>query len=163
MIRRVALERAGGYEAVKDEVAEDLRMAELLKGAGQHLHIAYAPGLAATACRPTCVRSGKASLKTFSREPFSPARTVFAAIYPFSSSPLFRAIVAVALAWPPSLTAGGDGEWAKLLIVPTLLTWILQTLTFAVVVKGVGRAASLARRRFRSATRSLSPFCSTPR
>jgi chlorobactene glucosyltransferase len=48
MIRHDFLRRIGGYGAVRAEVAEDLRMAEILKGAGARLRLEYAPDLART-------------------------------------------------------------------------------------------------------------------
>lgn len=48
LMRRAVLERAGGYEALKDEVLEDVRLAELIKHSGGSLLAEYAPSLLRT-------------------------------------------------------------------------------------------------------------------
>jgi len=48
LLRREALERVGGYNAVRAEVAEDLRLAELLKRGGARFRLEYAPHLVRT-------------------------------------------------------------------------------------------------------------------
>lgn len=48
LMRRAVLERLGGYDAVKAEVVEDVRMAERLKRDGALVRIEYAPNLLRT-------------------------------------------------------------------------------------------------------------------
>jgi len=48
LLRRAALERCGGFGAVKSELVEDVRLAELLKNSGDRLRIEYAPDLIST-------------------------------------------------------------------------------------------------------------------
>lgn len=48
MFRRVCLEAIGGFECVKAEVAEDLKLGEILKAKGFNLRIDYAPELIET-------------------------------------------------------------------------------------------------------------------
>ena len=48
LMRRSALERVGGYEALKDEVMEDVRLAEMIKASGARLLTRYAPNLLST-------------------------------------------------------------------------------------------------------------------
>ena len=48
LMRRAVLERVGGYEALKDEVLEDVRLAELIKHSGGSLLAEYAPSLLRT-------------------------------------------------------------------------------------------------------------------
>lgn len=48
MFRREVLEAIGGFEAVKSEVAEDLKLGEILKSEGCKLRIDYAPNLIET-------------------------------------------------------------------------------------------------------------------
>lgn len=48
MIRRDVLESIGGFESVKAEVAEDLKLAEILKSKSFNLRIDYAPNLIET-------------------------------------------------------------------------------------------------------------------
>ncbi len=48
LVRREALIAIGGFEGVRDDVAEDLKLAELLKRSGSRYRAAYAPRLIAT-------------------------------------------------------------------------------------------------------------------
>src|SRR4030095_11753262 len=48
LMRRTVLESVGGYEGLKDEVMEDVRLAERLKGSGARLLIEHAPTLVST-------------------------------------------------------------------------------------------------------------------
>src|SRR5438046_9419089 len=48
LMRRTVLERVGGYKALKDEVMEDVRLAEMIKRSGARLLIEYAPNLLST-------------------------------------------------------------------------------------------------------------------
>jgi chlorobactene glucosyltransferase len=48
LMRRTMLERVGGYEALKDEVLEDVRLAEMIKRSGGSLLAEYAPCLLST-------------------------------------------------------------------------------------------------------------------
>ncbi|MEJ7615484.1 MAG: glycosyltransferase family 2 protein [Pyrinomonadaceae bacterium] len=135
LMRRAALERVGGYEAVRDEVAEDLRMAELLKGAGARLRIEYAPELISTRMQTNLREIWEGFTKNlFAGAKFSLIRTVFGAIsiFFFAVVPFIVAFTSVVM-----LIAHVRGPWAMLLI-PTLLTWTLQIATFAVVNKTWG-------------------------
>lgn len=48
VVRRACLEKIGDFESVKNEVAEDLRLAELLKKSGASFRLDYAPDLLKT-------------------------------------------------------------------------------------------------------------------
>lgn len=48
MFRREVLERIGGFECVKNEVAEDLKLGEIIKSKGYRLRIDYTPKLIET-------------------------------------------------------------------------------------------------------------------
>src|SRR5438046_6221717 len=48
LMRRAVLKRVGGYEALKDEVMEDVRLAETLKRSGARLLTEHAPNLLST-------------------------------------------------------------------------------------------------------------------
>ena len=48
LLRRTLLDRVGGYEALKDEVMEDVRLAERIKRSGARLLIDRAPALMRT-------------------------------------------------------------------------------------------------------------------
>ena len=48
LVRRACLKKIGNFESVKNEVAEDLRLAELLKSSGASFRLDYAPDLLKT-------------------------------------------------------------------------------------------------------------------
>ena len=48
LLSRKALESVGGFEAIKDDVAEDLRLGELVKQVGLRFRVETAPGLIST-------------------------------------------------------------------------------------------------------------------
>ncbi len=48
LMRRSALERVGSYERLKDEVLEDVRLAEMIKHSGGRMLAEYAPSLLST-------------------------------------------------------------------------------------------------------------------
>lgn len=130
LIRRQSLERIGGYEAVRAEVAEDLRTATLLKSSGARLRIDYAPDLLRTRMQTNL----KEIWEGFTKNLFAGAKfsLPFAV---FSSISVFLYAVAPALLWMFCLvvvTLGGRGEWWQL-FVPAFLVWLVQVTTFAVI------------------------------
>ncbi|HEV2763822.1 MAG TPA: glycosyltransferase family 2 protein [Pyrinomonadaceae bacterium] len=140
LIRRASLERVGGYEAVRDEVAEDLSLADLLKGSGARLRVENGRRLARTRMHPTF----RDIWENFSRNLFAGARFSLwqtalgaASVLLFSVAPSL-----VALACALALAAGvGSAAWGQLL-APALLVYLLQVLTFAPVLRewGIPRA-----------------------
>ena len=67
LIRRTVLDRVGGYEALKDEVMEDVRLADRIKRSGARLLIDHAPACSERACIEHLLRCGSAVPKTGSQ------------------------------------------------------------------------------------------------
>lgn len=135
LIRREALQALGGYEAVRDEVVEDIRMAELLKSSGARLRLEYAPDLISTRMQTNLREIWEGFTKNlFAGTKFSPARTVSGAIavFFFAVLPIVMALVSALM-----LTASASNLW-PLLLLPTSLTWALQITTFGVVNRAWG-------------------------
>jgi len=123
LMHRTLLDRVGGYEALKDEVLEDVRLAEMIKRSGGKLLAEYAPGLVSTRMYSTfgemwesCTKSWFAGMK-FSL-PF--ALLCVCWIY-------FIAVIppVVALTTLIAIATGSDGELWRV-VVPATLSWLLQ-------------------------------------
>jgi chlorobactene glucosyltransferase len=141
LLRRETLRHVGEYRAVRAEVAEDLRMAELLKQSGARLRIENAPDLASTRMYAGLGEIWEGFTKNFfAGMQFSLLQTMASILLVllFIIAPLFVAIVsATALAW------GAQGDWLRLL-VPALSIWLIQVFTFAAVNKTLGVPARYA-------------------
>ncbi|HVG37935.1 MAG TPA: glycosyltransferase family 2 protein [Pyrinomonadaceae bacterium] len=137
MIRRGALEKIGGYAAVRGEVAEDLRMAEELKKSGARLRLEYAPELVRTRMQPDLRNIWEGFTKNlFAGTKFSLWRTLLGSlgVLLFAVAPFFIALgVGILL-----LFSNGDGAAWRALFWPTLATWLLQVLIFALINKNSG-------------------------
>ena len=139
LIRRSALERVGGYRAVRADVAEDLRMAELLKGSGARLRLEYGPDLIRTRMQTNLKEIWEGFTKNlFAGAKFSLVSAVAGVISVllFAVAPILIAIVcAVVIAANPSgeLT----GEWMRL-FVPTFMVWLIQVAIFVAVNRNWG-------------------------
>ena len=130
LLRRTVLERVGGYEALRDEVMEDLRLAEKVKRSGATLLIDHAPALIRTRMYQTFGEMWECSTKNwFSGVNFSLPFALYCvfSMYSVSIVPVLLALVsAVLIAW------GVEGQlwW---LFIPALLSWLLQILVMAIV------------------------------
>jgi len=130
LVRRAALERVGGYEAVAGEVAEDLRLAELLKQTGARLRVEYATDLLRTRMYPGFRGIWEGFTKNlFAGAQFSLARGVagFFGLLVFHVAP-FLFMLLCAMLW-----AAGAGEMWSRLFWPFALVWLTQVLTFALI------------------------------
>lgn len=130
LIRREWLRRVGEYGAVRAEVAEDLRMAELLKQTGARLRIEYAPALISTRMQPNFREIWEGFTKNlFAGTKFNLFQTIFGgiAILLFAVAPFIVAVVCAI-----ALLTGAPVELMRLLI-PALLVWAIQVTTFAVI------------------------------
>lgn len=130
LIRRAALERVGGYAAVRAEVAEDLRVAEMLKESGARLRLEYAPDLVATRMQTSFREIWEGFTKNLfagARFKLLPALTGSVAVLLFAVAP---ALVAVACAL---VMAASDGSEIMRLFIPASLIWIIQIVTFAII------------------------------
>ena len=122
MFRREVLEKIGGFESVKAEVAEDLKLAEILKNKGYRLRIDYAEFI------ETRMYSGFREIwqgfskNLFSGIKFSIAKTIFGSlsILLFGILPVFLAIAFLLF-----------GNFA--LFLPFVSAYILQVLIFFVI------------------------------
>lgn len=128
LMRRSALEGVGGYTAMKDEVMEDMRLAERLKQSGARVAFEYAPDLVSTRMYTNFREMWECSTKNwFSGMKFS-AGLALAAVF---SVYLFAVVPPVAaLACAVSLLSGANaGLW--LLLIPLLLNWAMQVFILA--------------------------------
>lgn len=130
LMRRTVLERVGGYEALKDEVLEDLRLAEMIKRSGARLLTEYAPNLLSTRMYRNFREMWECSTKNwFSGVKFSLpfALSCVCSMYLMSVVPPLIALVSAI-----AITAGVSANlW--LLFIPAALSWLLQVLVLAMV------------------------------
>jgi chlorobactene glucosyltransferase len=130
LIRRSALRRVGEYRAVRAEVAEDLRMAELLKHGGARLRIDYAPDLVRTRMQTNLQGIWEGFTKNlFAGTRFNLLQTIVAGIgiLLFAVAPPFVAVLVAVL-----MAAGASGSWSNFL-APMLAVWVIQVFVFAVI------------------------------
>ena len=132
LIRRDALGRIGDFGAVRAEVNETVRLAELLKASGAAYRIEHGPNLIRTR-----MQNNFAEVWEFlSRSMFSglghsvPLALLSVFIgYIFAVAPPFVAAFCALM-----IAQGIAGEWLRLLI-PTLLIWIMQVVTLLLICK----------------------------
>ena len=128
LMRRTALERVGGYEALKDEVMEDVRLAEMIKRSGARLLTEYAPNLLSTRMYRNFGEMWECSTKNwFSGVKFSLpfALSCVCSMYLMSVVPPL-----IALASAIGIAAGVSADlW--LLFIPSALSWLLQVTVLA--------------------------------
>jgi chlorobactene glucosyltransferase len=130
LIRRTVLERVGGYEALKDEVMEDVRLAEMIKRSGARLGTEHAPNLLKTRMYRNFAEMWECSTKNwFSGMKFSLpfALAGVCSMYLMSVGPPLLALasgIGIALGVRADL-------WP--LFIPAALSWLLQVLILAMV------------------------------
>ncbi len=132
LIRRRALARIGDFAAVRADIVEDIRLAELLKSSGARYRIEHAPDLIRTRMQS----SFREIWDFLSRGMFAGMRysLVLAALivlvgYVFVVAPPLVAVVCLTM-----LAAGADGAWLSVLS-PSLVIWATQVLTLLFVCK----------------------------
>lgn len=130
LMRRAVLERVGGYEALKDEVMEDVRLAEMIKRSGARLLTESAPNLLSTRMYRNFGEMWECSTKNwFSGMKFS---LLFALACVFSMYSMSVVPPLIALSCAIGIAAGGSANlW--LLLIPAALSWLLQVLVLAMV------------------------------
>jgi chlorobactene glucosyltransferase len=142
LMRRTVLERVGGYEALRDEVMEDVRLAKMIKRSGARLLTEYAPDHLSTRMYRNFREMWECSTKNwFSGVDFS---------FPFAlvcvCSMYLMAVVPplIALASAIGIAAGASAD-LRLLIIPAALSWLLQVsvLALASMRSGVSPAYAL--------------------
>jgi hypothetical protein len=130
LIRRTVLDRVGGYDALKDEVMEDARLAERIKRSDARLLIEQAPPLIRTRMYKTFGEMWECSTKNwFSGVNFSLPFALFCIVSMYSvavAPPLISLLSVIALASGVSANV-----WS--LLVLAALSWLLQMLVMAVV------------------------------
>jgi len=130
LIRRTVLDRVGGYDALKDEVMEDARLAERIKRSDARLLIEQAPPLIRTRMYKTFGEMWECSTKNwFSGVNFSLPFALFCIVSMYSvavAPPLISLLSVIALASGVSANV-----WS--LLIPAALSWLLQMLVMAVV------------------------------
>lgn len=132
LMRRTVLQGIGGYEALKDEVMEDVRLAEMIKRSGACLLTADAPNLLSTRMYSNFREMWECSTKNwFSGVKFSLPFALSCVLSMYLMAvvpPLIGLVSAVAIA----IGVGVSGDlW--LLFVPAFLSWFLQVLVLAMV------------------------------
>lgn len=141
LMRRTVLEQVGGYEALQDEVLEDVRLAEMIKRLGAGLLTEHAPGLISTRMYRTFGEMWECSTKNwFSGMKFSMpfALSCVVSMYFMSVAPPL-----IALASALGVAAGARADlW--LLFIPAALSWLLQVLVLAMVSKASKVSAAYA-------------------
>jgi hypothetical protein len=124
LMRRSILDRIGGYEALKDEVLEDVRLAEMIKSSGGKMLNAHAPHLLRTRMYRTlgemwesCTKSWFAGVKFFLPLALLSVFTMYLiAVMP----PL------IALASTVGILVFHFDLWA--LLLPSIASWLFQIL-----------------------------------
>lgn len=141
LIKAEWLERVGAWNAVKAEVAEDLKMAEVLKSNGARLRIESAPSLISTRMHD----SFQEIWENFSRNLFAGARFNLLEALAGAASVLLMSVVPpfVFLMWTLLATIGAvEISWKFYL--PLLVMWTLHVSMFAVVYKRLGMSVKYA-------------------
>jgi chlorobactene glucosyltransferase len=128
LLKRTVLDRVGGYEGLRDEVMEDVRLAQRIKQSGARMLIDRAPAMIRTRMYRTFREMWECSTKNwFSGMNFSLPLALYCVVsmYLFAVAPPLVALVsAIAIA------SGTDLTW---LFIPAALSWLLQVLLIAVV------------------------------
>jgi chlorobactene glucosyltransferase len=130
LMRRTVLEAVGGYDALKNEVMEDVRLAEMIKRSGARLVTAYAPNLVSTRMYSNFGEMWECSTKNwFSGVKFSLPLALFCVLsmYLMSVTPPLIALVSVI-----GIATNLDRN-LSLLFVPAAMSWSLQVLVLAMV------------------------------
>jgi chlorobactene glucosyltransferase len=130
LIRREWLRKVGAYGALRAEVAEDLRTAELLKLAGARLRIEYAPDLISTRMQPTFRDIWEGFTKNlFAGTKFNLFQSLVGGVGILLATvvPLLAAVVCAIALW-----AGADAGLMKV-FVPLVLVWAIQVAIFAFI------------------------------
>ena len=132
LIRRTVLDRVGGYEALKDEVMEDVRLAARIKRLGARLMIERAPALIRTRMYTNFSEMWECSTKNwFSGVNFSfpLALACVVSMYLGGVVPPLIGLVSV-LATVLGVSAG-----LGLVIVAAAASWLVQVLLMAIASK----------------------------
>jgi uncharacterized Tic20 family protein len=132
-MRRSVLDQVGGYERLKNEVMEDVRLAERIKQSGARLLIDRAPALIRTRMYRTFREMWECSTKNwFSGLNFSLSLALLCVVsmYLFAvAPPLIALVTGIAIASGTDLTS---------FFIPAALSWLFQVLVMAVINRRSG-------------------------
>jgi chlorobactene glucosyltransferase len=132
LMRRTVLEGVGGYEALKDEVMEDVRLAEMIKRSGARLFTEYAPNLLKTRMYRNFAEMWECSTKNW----FSGTKFSLSFALSCVCSMYLMSVVPPLIALASGIgTAFGVSAGLWLLFIPAALSWLLQVLVLATVSK----------------------------
>lgn len=135
LMRREALERAGGFAAVRAEVLDDMRLAAALKKAGARMRAEYAPGLVRTRMYRNLPELWESAAKNwFALLGYSKAATAAMLFWVLSVTVLPAALAAVSLLM---LLAGGGEAWRQL-FTPSFASWAVFVALLALVNRRAG-------------------------
>lgn len=130
LMKRTVLDRAGGYEGLKDEVMEDARLAERIKRSNARLLIERAPALISTRMYSTFSEMWECNTKNwFSGVNFSFPFALFCVVS------MYLAAVAPPLIALAAIIAIASGTDLSALFIPAVLSWLLQVIVMAIVCK----------------------------
>lgn len=129
LIRREALRRIGDYDMLKDEVAEDFRLAEMLKRSGARLRIEFTPQL----LRTRMYRNFREMWECHAKNWFAGANySLLLALASVLGMYLFAVVPPIiAVLCAIALAAGADANLWQLFI-PTALAWMIHIFIIAV-------------------------------
>jgi chlorobactene glucosyltransferase len=131
LMRRDALERVGGFEAVRAEVLDDLRMAEILKRAGTRIAVEYAPALVSTRMYSNFGELWESSTKNiFAILKFSVALTLAMLCWTFFMTLLPPLLVVLSASM---IALGSTEEFWRQLLAPNLAVWLIFVSLHALV------------------------------
>ena len=129
LMRHSALTRVGGYEALKNEVVEDIRLAEMIKRSGGRMLTIQAPGLLRTRMYrsfgeiwESCTRTWFSGMK-FS---FGFALVCALSMYVMAVTPALLALISAV-----GIVSGVDARVWQLLI-PATLAWLTQVVVLMI-------------------------------
>lgn len=129
LIKRSILDRLGCYDVLKDEVMEDVRIAEMIKRSGARLLIAYAPNHLRTRMYTNFREMWECGTKNwFSGVRFSVPFAMYCIVsmYSMAVAPAFILLLsAIGIA-----TGSRFGLW---LFLPSAIAWALQVLNLVLV------------------------------
>ena len=142
LMRREALERVGGFAAVRADVLDDMRLAGALKDSGARMRAEYAPELVHTRMYTGLAELWESAAKNwFAILGFSVPVTLLMLAWILFVAVLPAALAAVSLVMLAA--AKGDGPWRQL-FVPSLLSWAVSASLLALVNRRVGVPAACA-------------------
>ncbi len=142
LMRREALERVGGFAAVRADVLDDMRLAGALKDSGARMRAEHAPGLVRTRMYTGLAELWESAAKNwFAILGFSIPMTLLMLAWILFVVVLPAALAAVSLVM---LAAGeGGGPWRQL-FVPSFLSWAMSASLLALVNRRAGVPAVYA-------------------